>query len=124
MTGLAADSRSLAAGEVFLAYPGSRRDGREFIPAALQRGAAAVLWEREGFEWNPGWRVPNLGVENLRGLLRFFVKHRGLREAERARRLLLAALWFRSVTFRGARGRSYRDGARFLASGDVRSLLS
>ncbi len=68
MTGLAADSRSLAAGEVFLAYPGSRRDGREFIPAALQRGAAAVLWEREGFEWNPGWRVPNLGVENLRGL--------------------------------------------------------
>ncbi|HYT84969.1 MAG TPA: UDP-N-acetylmuramoyl-L-alanyl-D-glutamate--2,6-diaminopimelate ligase [Burkholderiales bacterium] len=68
VTGLAADSRSLAAGEVFLAYPGSRRDGREFIPAALQRGAAAVLWEREGFEWNPGWRVPNLGVENLRGL--------------------------------------------------------
>ena len=68
MTGLAADSRSLAAGEVFLAYPGSRRDGREFIPAALQRGAAAVLWERGGFEWNPGWRVPNLGVENLRGL--------------------------------------------------------
>jgi len=68
VTGLAADSRSLAAGEVFLAYPGSRRDGREFIRAALDREAAAVLWERGGFEWNPGWRVPNLGVEGLRGL--------------------------------------------------------
>ncbi len=68
MTGLAADSRMLAAGEVFLAYPGSRRDGREFIPAALDRGAAAVLWERRGFEWNRGWRAPNLGVDELRGL--------------------------------------------------------
>jgi len=68
VTGLAADSRNLAAGEVFLAYPGSRRDGREFVRAALDRGAAAVLWERRGFEWNPGWRVPNLGVDDLRGL--------------------------------------------------------
>ena len=65
-----------------------------------------------------------LYVENLRGLLRFFAKHRGLREAERARRLLLAALWLRSVAFPGARGRRYRDGARYLASGNVRSLLS
>jgi GT2 family glycosyltransferase len=65
-----------------------------------------------------------LYVENLRGLLRFFAKHRGLREAERARRLLLAALWLRSAAFPGARGRGYRHGARFLASGDVRSLLS
>jgi UDP-N-acetylmuramoyl-L-alanyl-D-glutamate--2,6-diaminopimelate ligase len=68
VTGLAADSRTLAEGEVFLAYPGARYDGRDFIPAALQRAAAAVLWEREDFEWNPGWRVPNLGVNDLRGL--------------------------------------------------------
>jgi UDP-N-acetylmuramoyl-L-alanyl-D-glutamate--2,6-diaminopimelate ligase len=68
VTGLAADSRNLAAGEAFLAYPGSLRDGRDFIPTALERGAAAVLWERAGFEWHPGWRVPNLGVDNLRGL--------------------------------------------------------
>jgi hypothetical protein len=65
-----------------------------------------------------------LYVENLRGLLRFFAKHRGEREAERARRLLLAALRLRSLAYRGERGRRYRDGARFLASGDVRALLS
>ncbi|HUL91719.1 MAG TPA: UDP-N-acetylmuramoyl-L-alanyl-D-glutamate--2,6-diaminopimelate ligase [Burkholderiales bacterium] len=68
LTGLAADSRSLAAGEVFVAYPGSRSDGREFIAGAIARGAAAVLWEREGFRWNPEWRVPNLPVDDLRGL--------------------------------------------------------
>jgi len=65
-----------------------------------------------------------LYVENLRGILRFLAKHRGVREAERARRLLLAALRLRALVFRGERRRAYREGARFLASGDVCSLLS
>ncbi len=64
-----------------------------------------------------------LYVENLRGILRFLAKHRGPREAERARRLLLAALRMRALLFHGERRTSYREGARFLASGDVRSLL-
>src|SRR5205823_5670102 len=61
--------------------------------------------------------------ENLRGHLRFFAKHRGLREAERARRLLLWALRLRRLLFRGERRRRYRDAARWLASGHVPSLL-
>ena len=61
-----------------------------------------------------------LSVENLRGILRFLAKHRGVREAERARRLLLWSLRLRGLAFRGERGARYRDGARFLASGDVR----
>jgi hypothetical protein len=61
--------------------------------------------------------------ENLRGHLRFLSKHRGRREAERARRLMLVALRLRGLLFRGERGRLYRDGARWLASGDVPSLL-
>jgi UDP-N-acetylmuramoyl-L-alanyl-D-glutamate--2,6-diaminopimelate ligase len=68
VTGLAADSRTIATGEVFLAYPGFRHDGRNFIPGALERGAAAVVWERAGFEWNPDWKVPNLGVDGVHGL--------------------------------------------------------
>jgi len=68
VTGLAVDSRTLAAGEVFLAYPGARHDGRDFVPDALERGAAAVLWESDGFEWNAAWRAPNVGVANRRGL--------------------------------------------------------
>jgi GT2 family glycosyltransferase len=65
-----------------------------------------------------------LYVENLRGQLRFLAKHRGVREAERARRMLLWSLRLRSLLFRGERGRSYREGARFLAGADVRALGS
>jgi len=66
--GLSADSRSLRAGEAFVAYPGARTDGRRHIADALARGAAAVLWERDGFSWNEEWRVPNVAVDGLRGL--------------------------------------------------------
>lgn len=61
--------------------------------------------------------------ENLRGHLLFLSKHRGPKVAERARRLLLASLRLRSLVFRGDRGRAYRDGADWLASGDVPALL-
>lgn len=53
--------------------------------------------------------------ENVRGHVRFLAKHRGDRYAERARRLLRAALVLRGVLFRGERGRMYRDAARLLA---------
>jgi GT2 family glycosyltransferase len=61
--------------------------------------------------------------ENLRGHLLFLSKHRGPKVAERARRLLLASLRLRGLVFRGDRGRAYRDGAAWLASGDVPALL-
>ena len=61
--------------------------------------------------------------ENLRGHLLFLWKHRGPRYAERARRLLLAALRLRGVLFRGERGRLYRETAAWLASGDAAALL-
>jgi UDP-N-acetylmuramoyl-L-alanyl-D-glutamate--2,6-diaminopimelate ligase len=63
---LTADSRAVKLGSIFVAYPGTNMDGRGFIPEALARGAAAVLWERQGFTWNERWGVPNLGVDNLR----------------------------------------------------------
>ena len=65
-----------------------------------------------------------LYVENLRGQLRFLDKHRGRHEAERARRVLLWSLRARGLAFRGERGATYRDGARFLASGSVDTLLA
>jgi UDP-N-acetylmuramoyl-L-alanyl-D-glutamate--2,6-diaminopimelate ligase len=66
VSGLAVDSRTLASGEVFLAYPGAHADGRRFIGDAIARGASAVLWEAEGFQWNPAWRVPQRAVTGLR----------------------------------------------------------
>jgi GT2 family glycosyltransferase len=61
--------------------------------------------------------------ENLLGHLRFLRKHDGARTAERARRLLLAALRLRGVLFRGERGRGYREAAGWLASGSAAELL-
>jgi len=61
--------------------------------------------------------------ENLRGHLRFLAKHRGVRVAERARRMLIAALRLRGLLFRGERGATYRDAAHWLSSGDVPALL-
>ena len=61
--------------------------------------------------------------EQVRGHLRFLAKHRGLRDAERARRLMLVALRLRGLAFRGARGRAYREAADWLASGNVPRLL-
>ena len=63
---LCADSRRCAPGVAFLAYPGESADGRRYIGDALARGSSAVFWEEEGFAWNREWRVPNLGVRNLK----------------------------------------------------------
>jgi UDP-N-acetylmuramoyl-L-alanyl-D-glutamate--2,6-diaminopimelate ligase len=63
---LANDSRAVRPGDTFVAYPGERSDGRDYIAQAIAAGATAVLWERAGFEWKREWRVPNLGIRELR----------------------------------------------------------
>jgi UDP-N-acetylmuramoyl-L-alanyl-D-glutamate--2,6-diaminopimelate ligase len=47
ITGLEFDSRRVAPGYLFFAFPGSRADGREFARDAVARGAAAVASESE-----------------------------------------------------------------------------
>jgi N-acetylglucosaminyl-diphospho-decaprenol L-rhamnosyltransferase len=59
-------------------------------------------------------------VENLRGHLRWFAKHRGAKDAERARKLLLWSLRLRALVLRRE---DYREGVRFLSSGNARSLI-
>jgi N-acetylglucosaminyl-diphospho-decaprenol L-rhamnosyltransferase len=61
--------------------------------------------------------------ENVRGHLRFLAKHRGVRYAERARRLLCWGLRLRAVAFSDERGRMYGDTAAWLASGRMPELL-
>ena len=67
--GLAIDSRKIKPGDLFLAYPGQRSDGRAHIAQAISAGASAVLWESSGFHWDAAWHVPNIGVANLRSHL-------------------------------------------------------
>ena len=68
--------------------------------------------------WGPLFR------EQVRGHVRFLAKHRGRREAERARRLLLASLRLRGRLFPGERGRTYAETARWLAGSQVEELLA
>jgi len=77
----------------------------------------------------PGAEVVHVGgashggriyVENLRGHLRWFAKHRGAKDAERARKLLLWSLRLRALVLRRPHE---REGAQFLSSGDARTLI-
>ena len=45
---LSADSRNLAQGDGFIAWPGAATDGRKYVNAALAAGAGACLVEHEG----------------------------------------------------------------------------
>lgn len=45
---LTTDSRRVMAGDVFIAWPGSTRDGRAYVKDALEKGAFACVVEAEG----------------------------------------------------------------------------
>ena len=47
LSGVQLDSRRVQPGDLFLAYKGAAADGRDFIPAAIASGAAAVLVEAD-----------------------------------------------------------------------------
>jgi UDP-N-acetylmuramoyl-L-alanyl-D-glutamate--2,6-diaminopimelate ligase len=61
---LALDSRRVQPGDAFVAVPGRDSDGRQFIDAAVARGAVAVLVEADGWTSRP-LPVPALPVDAL-----------------------------------------------------------
>ncbi|MFI4951611.1 MAG: UDP-N-acetylmuramoyl-L-alanyl-D-glutamate--2,6-diaminopimelate ligase [Burkholderiales bacterium] len=68
---IGSDSRQLHPGDAFAAYPGTRHDGRAYIADAIARGAGAILWETQGFNWNHAWKIPHVPVEELKAKLGF-----------------------------------------------------
>ncbi len=65
-TSIVSDSRLVTPGALFLAYPGERVDGRDYIADAIEKGSAAILWEPRDFEWKAEWAVENAPVVNLK----------------------------------------------------------
>lgn len=63
-----ADTRSLNAGDVFVAWPGAARDPRQFVAQALAAGAVAVLVEAEGAQHFAFSDPRILQVEGLKAL--------------------------------------------------------
>lgn len=49
VAGIAYDSRRVTPGMVFVAVPGRKADGHDFISTAIDRGAVAVICEKNGF---------------------------------------------------------------------------
>ena len=95
ITRLMTDSRAVRTGDTFVAYPGEKTDGRQFIAQAIAQGANAVIyekllmkplairlseqttpakslvmsghpWEAQHFAWDDAWQIPNLAVSDLR----------------------------------------------------------
>jgi GT2 family glycosyltransferase len=85
-----------------------------FFPGAEVTHVGGASWKRDH---DPMYR------EQLRGHLRFFAKHYGPRQAERARRLLLASMRLRSLVFRGGRRRTSCEAAAWLRSARAGELL-
>ena len=74
ITGMSLDSREIRRGDLFLACRGRNHNGASFIDAAINNGAAAVLWETEAgvraipLTYRPsptGKPVPVIALTNL-----------------------------------------------------------
>lgn len=68
VTGVAIDSRRLAAGDLFVALPGERADGHDFVAEAAERGAAAVLVREPAARGGPASIVVEDPASALRAL--------------------------------------------------------
>ncbi|GGX14352.1 UDP-N-acetylmuramoyl-L-alanyl-D-glutamate--2,6-diaminopimelate ligase [Undibacterium macrobrachii] len=68
---LHSDSRAIQLGDVFFAFPitGSKGDGRAFIQNAIERGAAVIVYEKEGAAISHDTSIPHLAVSGLIDLL-------------------------------------------------------
>ena len=62
VTGLTSDSRQVKKGMIFAAIPGTKFDGRDYIPQAIKQGAVAILSQPQ----LPKLSVPVIESENVR----------------------------------------------------------
>lgn len=62
-----ADSRQIRPGDIFIAYRGEYADGRDYIQAAIEKGAAAIVYEADSdFRLPATLALPAVGIANLR----------------------------------------------------------
>jgi UDP-N-acetylmuramoyl-L-alanyl-D-glutamate--2,6-diaminopimelate ligase len=67
VAGLSLDSRQLVKGDLFFALAGEKIDGRQFITAAIEKGAVAILVEADKKWKNISWinQTPVIAIEKL-----------------------------------------------------------
>src|SRR5437763_10920726 len=64
VTGLAYDTRQVASGTLFFCVPGFTRDGHDFAPEAIARGAVALVVQRP-----LNLEVPEIEVDDVRAAM-------------------------------------------------------
>src|SRR3954466_2683278 len=64
VTGLAYDNRAVGPGTLFFCVPGFTKDGHDFAPDAVERGAAALVCQRP-----LGLGVPEVLVDDVRAVM-------------------------------------------------------
>ena len=62
---LQTDSRKIRPGDLFIAYPGRRVDGRRYIEEAVKKQAAAVLYEANRYKPSVQSGIPLIALPNL-----------------------------------------------------------
>lgn len=70
VSGLAIDSRNISAGDLFIALPGTRQHGNDYIEAAVSQGAVAVIYDTdsslpESIDARVGDDVPLIKITNI-----------------------------------------------------------
>jgi UDP-N-acetylmuramoyl-L-alanyl-D-glutamate--2,6-diaminopimelate ligase len=63
------DSRKVTSGSLFLAYLGEQDDGRCYVQEAVQKGAAAIVYESSDGYQIPSLSIPAFPVPNLKSQL-------------------------------------------------------
>ena len=62
---LSLNSKQISKNTVFIAYPGNKHDGREFIQEAIENGAAGIIFESKNFKKNLNLSIPNISISDL-----------------------------------------------------------
>ncbi len=60
------DSTAVRSGDIFVAIPGAKFDGRFYLDQMAAKGARAALWDNTGFEWPQRVQIPHFAVPGLK----------------------------------------------------------
>ena len=66
---LTLDSTQISKNTVFIAYPGKKFDGRDFIEQAINNGAKGVVFESKNFKKNLNLSIPSIAINGLKSKL-------------------------------------------------------
>ena len=66
---LSLNSKQISKNTVFIAYPGNKHDGREFIQEAIENGAAGIIFESKNLKKKLNLSIPNISISDLRNKL-------------------------------------------------------